>query len=365
MSLAIQLKQSGLPFKNVLLIDQQLKNKNDRTWCFWTREKNNWFDEIISKRWQQFQFKSDKIDEKFTLNPYEYCLIRGIDFYTYCLNELKNDKRFTWVTESILSLKTEGQKGILESSSSLYEAGYIFNSAIRTLDKKPHHLNYVQHFLGWVVETTNPVFDAECPMFMDFDVDQDNDCRFFYIIPQSATKALVEYTGFSKEALPKEVYETNIKNYLSEKLQISNYTIAETEYGEVPMVESAFINPYGQRIVNIGTAGGFSKPSTGYTFYFIQKQLKQLVNQLKSGLPLITLPPRELRFSHYDKIFMEVIDGKKIPARDLFSNLFKQNKIETLLAFLNEESTYWEDITIMNSAPKQYFIPAAFKKMFS
>lgn len=223
----------------------------------------------------------------------------------------------------------------------------------------------MQHFLGWVVETQQPVFNAECPMFMDFDIPQHDDCRFFYIIPQSSTKALVEYTGFSREALPKEVYEHEIKTYLNDTFKTTNYTITETEYGEVPMVESAFVNLHGPKVINIGTAGGFSKPSTGYTFYFIQKQVKQLVNQLTSGLPLMTLPPRELRFTNYDKIFMEVIDSKKMVARDLFSDLFKNNKIEHLLAFLNEESTYWEDIAVMNSVPKQYFIPATFKKLFS
>jgi lycopene beta-cyclase len=48
LSLAMQLKRSSLNFSKVLLIDKDLKNKNDRTWCFWTKEKNNWFDEIVN-----------------------------------------------------------------------------------------------------------------------------------------------------------------------------------------------------------------------------------------------------------------------------------------------------------------------------
>ena len=57
LSLAMQLKRSSLNFSKVLLIDKDLKNKNDRTWCFWTKEKNNWFDEIVFKRWYKFLFK--------------------------------------------------------------------------------------------------------------------------------------------------------------------------------------------------------------------------------------------------------------------------------------------------------------------
>jgi lycopene beta-cyclase len=360
----VQLSQSNIKFEKVLLIDQQLKNKNDRTWCFWTKEKENWFDEVVFKRWDTFLFRSNTLDKTFELNPYHYCLVRGIDFYTYCHSILKKDQRFEWATESILSLKTESGKGIVETPSSICEAKYVFNSAFRNLDKKPNHVNYVQHFLGWVIETKLPVFDTKCPTYMDFNVEQHNDCRFFYVIPQSDTKALIEYTGFSKNPLPKTEYETAIKNYLSETLKISDYTILEQEYGEIPMAESAFINPYGSSIINIGTAGGQSKPSTGYTFYFIQKQTKQIIEQLKQGLKLSSVSTRELRFTNYDKIFMEVIDAKKMSTRDIFTHLFTNNSIQTLLAFLNEESSYWEDLQIMNSVPKQHFIPAAFKKTF-
>lgn len=363
LSLAMQLQQSGLSFKKVAIIDQTQKRQNDRTWCFWSRHKKHWFDELVYKRWSKFRFASSSIHQVYELNPYTYYLIRGIDFYEYCLKQLKQDGRFEFVTESIRQLSSTNNAGLVETPSSFYEGQYVFNSAFRNLDAKAHHVNYIQHFLGWVVESDMPVFEADCPVFMDFSVEQHNDCRFMYVIPHSSTKALVEYTGFSSAALSKEIYETEIKKYLSTRFQLNNYRLLETEYGEIPMAESSFINPYGKYVVNMGTAGGFSKPSTGYTFYFIQKHVSAIVQQLKTGGNL-QLPSRELRFSQYDKIFMDVMASKKLPASDLFSGLFKGNKIETLLAFLNEESTYWEDLQIMNSSPKHYFIPSAIKKSF-
>ena len=47
LSLAVRLIQSGCKFERVLIIDRDLKNTNDRTWCFWTEQKNNWFDSLI------------------------------------------------------------------------------------------------------------------------------------------------------------------------------------------------------------------------------------------------------------------------------------------------------------------------------
>ena len=131
------------------------------------------------------------------------------------------------------------------------------------------------------------------------------------------------------------------------------------------MAESEFINPFGKNVVNIGTAGGFSKPSTGYTFYFIQKNISQLVLQFKNANRLIVSPTRKLKFYNYDRVFLDVMNSKKIEFRDVFTALFKNNRIKTLLSFLNEETSIREDLIIMNSVPKRYFIPSALKKWLS
>jgi lycopene beta-cyclase len=362
LSMALQLKNSGVNFSKVLLIDKDLKNKNDRTWCFWTKEKNNWFDDLVFRKWNNFHFKSNSFEKAFDISPYQYMMIKGIDFYNYCFSELKKDPRFEFVLDEIKSISSENNLGVLNTETTSYQSPYIFNSSIRTQKIKSNHINYIQHFKGWVITTPNEVFDTEHPTFMDFRVDQYNDCRFFYVIPFSKTSALIEYTGFSENSLSPQQYDTEIINYIKNYLNIEYYKIEESEYGEIPMAESEFINPFGANVINIGTAGGFSKPSTGYTFYFIQKNVKYLISQLEKGIKLSSNTPRELRFYNYDKVFLEVMHSKKIASSDVFTQLFKNNSIETLLAFLNEETNYWEDLIIMNSVPKQYFIPAFFKK---
>lgn len=362
LSMAMQLKQSSVEFNKVLLIDREPKNKNDRTWCFWTKEKNNWFNPIIFRRWEKFTFKSSTFKKSFLLNPYHYLMIRGIDFYNYCLNELKKDTRFEIIYDDIKKISSLNTEAFLETKNNKYCADYLFNSAILSQNKKNHHINYVQHFKGWVVETTEISFDETCPVFMDFDTEQHNDCRFFYVIPFAQNKALVEYTGFSKNKLPDADYEVALKNYLENKLNISAYTIIEKEAGEIPMMESEFINPFGNRVINIGTAAGSSKPSTGYTFYFIQNNLKIIISQLEKNKSIKPVK-RKFRFSFYDKILLEVLDKKNIPANEVFSRLFQKNKTTNLLAFLNEESSVIQDLSIMNSVPKKEFSRAAFVKL--
>jgi lycopene beta-cyclase len=289
-------------------------------------------------------------------------MIRGIDFYTYCLNELKNDSRFEIIYGDIKKISSANTEAFIETKNNTYCADYLFNSAVLSQNKKPHHINYVQHFKGWVVETDANSFNESSPVFMDFDTEQHNDCRFFYVIPFAKNKALVEYTGFSKNKLPDTDYEAALKNYLKNKLNISAYTIIETEAGEIPMMESEFVNPFGKRVVNIGTAAGSSKPSTGYTFYFIQKNLKTIICQLEKNKKINPIK-RKFRFSFYDKILLDVLDKKNIPASEVFTRLFQKNKTTNLLAFLNEESSIIQDLSIMNSVPKIEFSRAAFSKL--
>jgi len=365
LSLAVQLSQSQVPFQKVLLLDKEIKNTNDRTWCFWQNTKKNWYDPIIFKEWNKFYFATPDFEKTFTIAPYRYCFIRGIDFYEYCLSILKKDSRFEIVQEIIESVDSGKDLVTLKCKNKNYVGKLLFNSAFRSQNIQSKHINYVQHFLGWVIETSLPCFDDSCPTFMDFNTEQDQDFRFFYLIPYSKNKALIEYTGFSSNTLKPEVYMEKIKGYLDKKIPNINYQIIETEQGSIPMAESEFVNPYGKLVVNIGTAGGYSKPSTGYTFYFIQKFTAQLVSQLNAGHFPPTSPSRSKRFLFYDKILLEVLHQKKQAGRKIFETLFKKNKISVLLDFLNEESSLGEELKIMNSVNKRVFVPVAIKKILN
>lgn len=365
LSFAMQLRASGVKFNKVILVDQDLKDKNDRTWCFWTKQTENWFDPVVFKKWEKFTFKSKNFHKTFNLAPYRYLMIRGIDFYNYCLTTLKADSRFEIVTDKIENLGTRGDLAFLNTETRSFWANYLFNSAFRTLNIKASHTNYIQHFKGWLVETASATFDPDVPVFMDFDVEQHNDCRFIYILPFSANKALVEYTGFSKNQLSDEEYDLELKNYLEKNLAKKKYTILETEQGKIPMYESDFINAFGNKVINIGTAGGYSKPSTGYTFYFIQKNIEILLHHLQKPDSSPVEIKRKGKYAFYDKVFMDVIAKKELEAQSIYGKLFQKNLIQDLLAFLNEESTLGQDLKIMNSVPKTIFGKSALKKIIS
>ncbi len=98
-------------------------------------------------------------------------------------------------------------------------AEYIFNSIVflkPELKKKEYYL--LQHFKGWIIETENPVFNSSEATLMDFRVSQQHGTTFVYVMPFSATKALVEYTLFTEKLLDPLQYDEGLKEYIKELL---------------------------------------------------------------------------------------------------------------------------------------------------
>ena len=69
--------------KSILLIDENAKKTNDRTWCFWDEKRD--FDSIVSKTWNTALFADEHFQRILDLQPYQYKMVKGLDFYNYVL----------------------------------------------------------------------------------------------------------------------------------------------------------------------------------------------------------------------------------------------------------------------------------------
>lgn len=360
LSLAYTLSISELAFNRVLIFEPETKIENDRTFSYWTTDQHEdpW-DSILFKTWNACTFKPHQ-KSRFDISPFVYKTLRAADFYKFVKTQLQQDTRFVILQQAVSNIETHQEYGLVYSNGTPYKAQWVFNSAYRhqtIISSKPH---LWQHFKGWSIKSIEPVFKLQnAPIFMDFTVDQKNDCRFMYVLPYSNHSALIEYTGFSAHTWDDAEYEDAIKAYIS-TLQISNYTIFEHESGKIPMSANAFKNPYGARVIPIGTAGGCTKMSSGYTFAFILKHSHQICNALLKG----TTPQaykRQWRYEWYDKTLLEVLQHTNYGGAKLFTHLFKMHTPQRLFKFLNEESTFTDELKIMWSMPFKVFIPAAMR----
>ncbi|MBW1295180.1 lycopene cyclase family protein, partial [Aquimarina litoralis] len=219
-----------------------------------------------------------------------------------------------------------------------------------------------QHFVGWFIKTETPKFDSTTATFMDFDLDQKGNTRFMYVLPLSETEALFEYTLFSKDLLSEQEYEKEIESYLHKK-GVEVYQITEKEKGCIPMTCYDFKKQNSKNVLHIGTAGGWTKASTGFTFRNTEKKVVKLIKFLKEGKDLSRFDKRT-KFWYYDLLFLDVLSKENHNGAQLFSRLFRKNKTEKILKFLNEETSFAEDLKIMSTMPSLKFIKMILHRLF-
>jgi lycopene beta-cyclase len=196
---------------------------------------------------------------------------------------------------------------------------------------------------------------------MDFSVDQKNEIIFMYILPFSKNKALVEYTLFSKSIISDNEYENEIQNYLKEK-NITDYTILDKEKGLIPMTCYPFFQKNTDNYFKIGTAGGWTKPSTGYTVKNSIDKIDLIINYLKKGKPLSKINFKN-RFWYYDLIFLDVLIDSKGEGSKVFSDLFKNNDPIKIFKFLDEKTSLGEELSIFLSVNIITFVKSLMKRI--
>lgn len=357
------LKEPTLRMKKVLMIDKVQKTSNDRTWCFWEKDEGK-FESIVRYQWKTLEFKTEAFTTEFDLIEYEYKMIRGIDFYNFVLELAKKFDNVEFKTEEIKSLDVINNKAILTTYSNKYTSDYLFNSTSLMNPQLSKKNSLLQHFMGWEIKTNNFAFNPKIGTLMDFSLDQKHGATFMYVLPISNNQALIEYTLFTSDLLEKDEYKIELKKYISNYLNIENYDIIEEEYGIIPMSTQTFHPHFKEKIINIGTAGGQTKASSGYTFQFIQKYSDSIIEKLvKDESPVIKFTLRDKMFQWYDRTLLEVIISKKMTGKQIFSMMFKKLPPEKILKFLGNESSVFEDIKIMFSLPTSKFLPAGIKQI--
>ncbi|WP_333599097.1 lycopene cyclase family protein [Flavobacterium sp.] len=348
--------------KTILLLDENPKKTNDRTWCFWEEKKT--FDAIVSQKWNSAYFKNQNFERPLDLKPYQYKLIKGLDFYTLVFDVISKQNNIHFAHQKVVDFEELGNHCVVKTEIESYTCNQIFNSIFNPeiVKRQTKYPFLHQHFIGWFIQSKEPVFHPNCATFMDFSIEQKGNTRFMYVLPTSETEALLEYTLFSKDLLQKEAYETEIKNYI-QKLGITDYKIVEKEQGNIPMTCYPFWKHNTKNILNIGSAGGWTKASTGYTFKNTIKKSKDLVRFLSKENDLRKFH-KTTKFWFYDLLLLDILNEKNYLGSSIFSAMFQKGNSTVIFKFLDEETSFWEDLQVIWKCPKGLFIKALFGRIF-
>ncbi|MVM31545.1 lycopene cyclase [Spirosoma sp. HMF4905] len=372
LSLAYYLLQSPLRDRRILILDREQKNRNDRTWCFWEHELEvgrperssqltaRPFESVLFRTWHSISFHGTTYSGVLDMGEYQYKMLRSIDFYTFVETELAKWPNVERKNATIQRIKDTPQGGFVIADDEPYIADYVFDSTFALKLDQPENHNLLQHFKGWVIKTSAPCFDPKRPEIMDFRVDQQGDCRFLYVLPFDEKTALIEYTIFNSTLLFDKEYDAELRQYIDRFLMTGGYEICETEYGVIPMSDEQTQENPSEHIVRIGTSGGFTKASTGYTFHRTQRYLQDIVQNLaETGKPHRMVPWFKRRFKLYDSIFLNVLEKNRHPADDIFTRVYTENP-QRVFKFLDEETRFFEEIRLFATMPFWPFLLAFF-----
>ncbi len=349
--------------KSILLIDEDAKKTNDRTWCFWSTNPADW-QNIVSKKWDSAWFANETFRRVLDLQPYQYNRVKGLDFYNQAFDLISKHGHITFLNQKVTNIEETESHVLIQTETESFSGSKVFNSIYdpkKTASQSQYPI-LQQHFIGWVVNSVSPAFNPAQATFMDFSVAQKGNTRFMYVLPITQNEALLEYTLFSHTILKQEEYEKEIQNYL-EKLGITDYEIVEKEQGSIPMTCYPFWNANTKNVIQIGTAGGWTKASTGYTFKNADKRSTELVAFLQRRNDFRKFH-KKTKFWFYDLLLLDILDQRNDLGSTIFSALFKKGNPTLIFKFLDEETSAVEDLQVIWKCPKGLFIAALFRVLF-
>lgn len=365
LGLACALLDSSLRDKSILIIDRDAKNENDRTWCFWGSPDTP-YTSIARHSWSRINVRGEKFERVFDLNTegdgtWRYWMVRGIDFYRHTRQRLAEQPNVRFLQGSVDGFTEAPDRVLVHAGGETYAGRWVFDSIIRPgdldLDRSRYHV-LKQHFTGWEIETPHPMFDPTRAVMFDFRTRQENDLRFFYVLPFSPTRALVEYTIFSSDLLERDAYDAALREFLAEKLEIVDYRVDFVEHNWIPMTDYPFQRRAGARIMNIGTKGGLVKPSTGYAFKRMQRDARAIVASLVQHGDPFQVRPSPGRYQFYDSLLLQIILRQGNLMKPIFTQLFDRNPIMRIFRFLDDDASIFEDLALIALLPPLPFLRA-------
>ena len=339
LSLAYELEiHKKLENKTLAIIEPRIEYKRDKTWSFWKVISHN-FDDCVKKSWKEFSIKLPSHSKVNKCDSLPYQSIDSGLFYKKINDKLEKNKNIKFF------------KDIKDLS---INNAFIFNSVPSLNNNKS---NLWQHFHGIEIETNEDFFNDNSVDLMDFDCDQRNSVHFFYTLPFTKKKAMIETTWLSKEDVSLKDYETQVKNYIN-YLGIKDYKINFKEEGAIPLFYP--INEKETNKINIGTAGGMTRLSTGYTFLNIQEHSKYIRMNIEN-IGKIKRYEVAKKYQFLDKIFLKVLENNPEKMPSIFFNMFSTSS-DIAIKFLSNKSNITEDISVILKMPKFTFITALFKR---
>jgi len=341
LSLAYHLARSPLRDRRVLIVEQEAKDQNDRTWCFWTNRPTP-FDGIVYRSWSQLRVVSEHFEKQLALHAYHYNMIRGIDFYRFARQTVAAQPHVEFLRGRVERIEDGEHHASVLVDGQRYAGTWIFDSLFNWSAFQPDPARYhvpKQQFKGWEIETPENAFNPQAATFLDFRTPQEQGMHFFYVLPFSERHALVESVLCTATPISWEACEQSLRVYLDTILQVKAYCIRRHEQGINPLTDWPFPRQSGRHMMTIGIQGGRIKPSTGYAFTRMQKDSSAIIRSLLEVGHPFRVPAGHRRYRFFDSVLLEIMAHHGERIESIFTALYKHNPAERIFRLSPGAST--------------------------
>lgn len=356
LSLVHYLLESNLKESKILLIDPLGDSIPNKTWCYWAEKPLRIHPTAHTHFWNNISFLSGESKITKTLGKLNYYHLNSHDFYLSILEKIKNHPNVNLIQDEVLELIENGN--IVEVKTKVnntFSTTQVIDSRLNSAEITSK-ASLKQIFTGWRIRTEKAIFDPSSVILMEFPKKISDQFEFIYILPFSKTEALVEYTAYSKSSISEHELKDSLENYLKANLGNTPYEITFRESGVIPMSTQRNPLPKQNRVLKIGTAAGWTKASTGYTFHTIQNNCQAIVEALEAGKVENLNFASPSRFAFYDNILLNIAHKWPNKLQNLFINLFTTSSADLVLRFLSEETTFKEELKLLGKLRFPIFI---------
>jgi lycopene beta-cyclase len=355
LSLACHLARSPLRDRSILVVDKDMSERDDRTLCYWSA-RPTLFDRAATHSWSRLRVMTECREIVADLGAYRYRMIRGVDFRGYA-REMLASPRVDFLQARVEHVQDGAAAATVQAGASTYTASWVFDS--RQAQTPPaaseagadSSCRLYQQFSGWEITSARPAFTPDVATLLDFRVPQDGAMRFFYILPFTRQRALVEHVACLPALQSWAEHDRALETYLTSTLGAAACSVERRESGISVLTDRPFPRRLGSRIMAIGALGGQIKPTTGYAFARIQQDSAGIVRSLlRTGQPFDVPSPRR-RFRLYDAAMLATMARHGGTIKPIFAEMFRQNPAERILRFLDEQTQPWDEARLAATLP--------------
>ncbi len=346
LSLATRLADPSFSGLRVLVLEPRTQYRRDRTWSYWSMQPHP-FQEAVASSWDRWCIAAPDRVVTRKAPGLRYESIPADRLYQLALDRIHAAPHIT-LRQGVRVCAEEDADGVhLQFAGGTARARLAFDTR-PTASLGAHGLTQI--FAGWEIETRDAVFDPSTVTLMDFRCAQAGAAHFTYVLPSSPRRALVEDTWFAPSGLPLPDHRSAIRDYLRTRYGVTTFDIVFEECGALPM-DPVFRPRPGRWLLPIGTAGGGTRPSTGYAFNAIQVQCDGIAADLLVGRSPTPVRGRPGVVQLMDRVLLDMLDRQPEMAAPLFASLFERCEPRTLVRFLNDRAGVADLLTVGLAMP--------------